>query len=806
MIAMTFDGSSNNFVNRRMEQKVVYDFCKGRFGVEKRCLIFRSKRDVGTTFFLEHLKQRLEGDWFTVYSDCKSSDPESIFNKFFAEVEQRPLLRWSTFSPLKETGKLFIQIVSAFISYIPGWGRPAAAVAGGPISNMAFTPYPSVSSERFAELITSGRWNRKIVFLVDNAQEIKPQSLNLLKTVFSENYDHVRFVLCLVEDEEDRKVKVEEFESRLTSLGLGVQFADFPPPDEQFLGELITHKGLKLPSEEQQQLLKQSNFRISYMVAALMGCLHDHKVQLTPTESEILRYLLVAEQPLAEDDINALMIRSQRINFTQVETQKSMRNLVTRGWIKHWKRHFGAEVEIAAGKTRHVQDIVSNIAFDLVVAQELYRYFLDVQKNQGTRHAPTVYGALLYKLAKQIDPQSLPQRAIDLVRISLGQADLDAARYYLHEAVGKNTKQSISDLYTRLAFHVSVQEYEKASLIFNQLGIAYWSNIRLLRIIHAVVENRLRHHDEANQEIDVLLSESSTTPEEWSLLTSYKVAGLMHEGKLQEAKAQFECNHSRFKSAGNYGYALRNCATIFFWDTTKDVNRAKALLDEASDIFLRQNDRFGYLTTLNNRGALLECTTSKRLAAESALPIFQEAFDGLSIYGVQHLEEVGANLGICLLLTGKTELAANHFRKLVAVVPVDFPRMLMESALAFAEAILGNISAARERMKQAMVNAGSVALGEAIYRTSVNAAVIEACAGNTGSQFESYIKSAVGSNFWGSLDTLNQIKEDAAKNSISEKNLLNYFSSGFFQYWSQNPLSVLSPSALPEHTKGDNMF
>lgn len=32
MIAMTFNGKHNDFVNRRTEQKVVYDFCKGRFG------------------------------------------------------------------------------------------------------------------------------------------------------------------------------------------------------------------------------------------------------------------------------------------------------------------------------------------------------------------------------------------------------------------------------------------------------------------------------------------------------------------------------------------------------------------------------------------------------------------------------------------------------------------------------------------------------------------------------------------------------------------------------------------------------
>jgi tetratricopeptide (TPR) repeat protein len=800
--------SENNpgkFVNRKREKKLLYDFCTGRLGKEKRCLIFTSKRDIGTTCFLEHIRAKLPSKWFPVYADCKSSDPETIFSKFFAELDQHPFLRLFAYSPIKEAGRLCFQLYGAILSSIPFWGRPAAVVVGGAIPALAFTPYSSISSQRFGELITSGRWKRPVVFLVDNAQEIKPQSLNILKTVFSARYDHVKFVLCFVDSNDDEFSNVCEFETRLNSLGLDTEVADFPPPDVTFVSELVGTTGVSLSALDLEILLKQSDHRISYLIAALSRLTGTREEEFSILETEVLRYLLVAQQPLAEIDIKAIVLRSPRLAFSQSDVEKAMVALLTRGWLKRWKRQYGSELEIAAGKGRKLYEAIQMVGADIVAAQELYRFFCDSSKNSGVRHAPTIYGGLLYKLAKQVDPQSLPQRALDLVRISLGQGDLDAARYYLETAINNGLEQTVSDLYARLAFHVSVQEYEETASIFEQLGSGYWSNIRFLRVIHAVVTNRLRRHEQANGEIDQLLTAPETTSEEWALLSSYKVAGLIHDGHAEEALEIFESTRWRYKTASNEGYALRNCAAVYFWEPTKDVQRADALLAEACEIFQRQNDSFGYLTTRNNRGALLQCSEPTQQAAATALPIFQEVFDGLSIFGVQHLEEVGANMGICLLLTRQIELAANHLRKLVSIVPFDFPKVLMESALAFAESHLGHLSQARERMATVVRDVHQVCLGEATYRAAVNAAAIEALAGDFGTSFQKYLEVASSSGFWGGRNSLARI-EDAGRKRVAIDDVIPFFSFDFFQYWSQNPLSVLSPSTLPEKTERNDVL
>jgi len=782
----------NDFVDRIGEKKIVEEFCNGKLGRTKRCLIFHGRRDVGITFFLKHLEQRFKKNLFTVYADCKSSDPEIIFRSFFEQVEQRPLLHRHALSPWKEIGPLLFQMLGAFISYIPIFGRPAAIIVGNALPKIAFTPYPSVSSERFSRLVTSRRWKKPILFLVDNAQEIKPQSLNLLRTAFSDDYNHVKFILCFVGGEGEGKQELFDFEARLVALGIDVERRGFPSPDDCFITELATSISVDLTQKERHKILLQSKHKISQIIKTLLTGVISPSMQFSPVETEVLRYLFVASQALQEADLIALIIRSPRLAYSDKESINAIEGLVSAGWLQRFRHHLVRSVELSVGAIPHIKDSIQNVAFDLVASQELYSYFSDVQQSHSLRHAQHAYGALLYNLAKLVDHGSVPRHAFNLVRISLAQGDLDAGRQYIDDALGERRTYSHSDLYTLLAFHVSIQEYDEAAKILQPL-VKYFADDRTLRIIHAVVENRLRHHDVANQEIARLLQDT-TTEEEWALLTSYKVAGLLHDGRQRDAASEFEAHRGKFLCARNRAYALRNCAAIYFWEPTLDIQRAKDILEDAIDIFTQQQDRYGYLTTLNNKGALNKCIDD--MPAASALPIFQEVFDKLSVYGVHHLEEVGANLGICLLLSGQLDMASVHLRKVISIATYDFPRILMESALAFVDAMRSDISSAQARMKHLTDEASKVGLSEAVYRANVNAAAIEALAGNE-TQFNDYINAASRSNYWGGRDSLNRLIEDAASGKIRPDVLPYYFSYDFFQYWSQNPLAIFSPSSLP---------
>jgi tetratricopeptide (TPR) repeat protein len=428
----------------------------------------------------------------------------------------------------------------------------------------------------------------------------------------------------------------------------------------------------------------------------------------------------------------------------------------------------------------------------------LYAYFAKIAEVKSPRHSESAYGALLYKLAKQVDPEAVSKRAFELVRISLGQADLTAAEHYVNAATGGQSPKTLSDLYTLLAFQVSTQNYKPALETLDQLGREYWEGVRTLRIIHAIALNRLRIHAGSDAEIEVLLAEPATSAEEFALLTSYQVAGLLHEGELDRARQVFKRSLPRIRIAKNRGYALRNCAAVYFWGEGRDLVRADAILTDATRAFEGQSDAFGAYTTLNNRGALLGEGPSPKDSAERALPKFQASFEALAVFGTQHLEEVGANLGVALLLTGEVDKATTHLHKVLAFASIDFPRVVMESALAFAEVVSGDVNNARERMRQITAHVAGVNLPAATFHVNVNAAAVEAATARNDARFADYAQAAARTGYWAGAGSLDHFMSAAASGTITPQTLPDFLSYDYFQYWSQNPLSIVSVPLLAQ--------
>jgi hypothetical protein len=788
---------ARDFLNRTAEKRAVRAFYHAPPGTSSRCMVVHATRDVGVTFFLQHLEKTADARWFTVYADCSSSDPEVIFRRFFERLDERTLLRWRALSLLRELGQSFIQLLTPLMVPAPV-GPAMGSFVGAVLPKVATTPYSSVASERFAKLITSGRWQRPVLFLVDNAQEIKPQSLHVLNTVFAESYAHVRIVLSFVANGDGGR-DFEAFRGRLHGFGLGVETLAFLPPNEDFVGRIARALNVTLTPGAPRELLRNTDGKISRILTFLRtgGALPE---PLPSLPRELLRYLLIAGQPLRRSDVLALVLGSPRIAAGEGEFARAIDALASRQLVvlrPHW---LGDEMELAPGQARAAREAVPPVA-DLVAAEELYRYFMAVHELRSPNHSQSAYAALLYKLSKQVDPASVPQRAFDLVRISLEQADLAAAEHYIRQVAATSPSRSVADLYTLLAFDVSVQEYGRALRTLDEMGADYWQGVRTLRIIHAIALNRVRAHAQSGAEIDTLLAEPQTTDEEFALLTSYRVAGLLHEGEAWRARQLFERGHQRIRLAHNRGYALRNCAAVYFWGTGRDVGRAAAVLDEATAAFHPSGDGLGLYTTLNNRGALTGSGHPPAESAARALPAFQEAFEKLALFGTQHLEEVGANLGTALLLTGQTQRSATHLRKVAGIASFDFPKVLMESALAFCEVLSAQGEAARERMRGLTDRVGAVQLPEATYRANVNAAAIEAAAGGNERRLARYLDAAAECGYWGGGSSLQRVRQGMADGRITTATLRDYLSYDYFQYWSQNPLSVLASPVLPEQAE-----
>jgi hypothetical protein len=159
---------------------------------------------------------------------------------------------------------------------------------------------------------------------------------------------------------------------------------------------------------------------------------------------------------------------------------------------------------------------------------------------------------------------------------------------------------------------------------------------------------------------------------------------------------------------------------------------------------------------------------------------------------------VGANLGVALLLTGEVEKAAMQLHKVTAFASVDFPRVVMESALAFTQVMSGEADAARERLRQLTSRVAEVNLPAAAYHANLNAAAVEAATGMRDGRFEAYAQAAAHAGYWGGGGSLDHVAAGATTRAITPDTLPDYLSYDYFQYWSQNPLSVVAVPLLAQ--------
>jgi len=263
--------------------------------------------------------------------DCASNDPEAIFRKFFDKVEERRLARWNVLSFARELGEPILRLASALTMGTVPWASATGQAVAAVFPKVATTPYSSAASERFAKLITSGRWKRNVLFLVDNAQELKPQSLHILNTTFAARYDHVQFVLAYINDKSTGD-GWGEFRDRLVGFGLDLHINDFPAPDGEFVAELAAWFRVSLSAEEREGLLRATQRRASRLIAAFTGASAGAS-HLNAIEREVLRYLVVAEQPLQRDDIRTLVLQSPRIAATEAVVLKALDALARDGLV-----------------------------------------------------------------------------------------------------------------------------------------------------------------------------------------------------------------------------------------------------------------------------------------------------------------------------------------------------------------------------------------------------------------------------------------------------------------------------------------
>ena len=310
----------------------------------------------------------------------------------------------------------------------------------------------------------------------------------------------------------------------------------------------------------------------------------------------------------------------------------------------------------------------------------------------------------------------------------------------------------------------------------------------------AVVLNRLRRHEESISLIDAIMKQTNG-PDEIALLSSYKISGLLHEEKFEDAARVYYATRESTANAKGRGYYLRNAAACFMWLEPSKYSEAKRILIQAEREMQGRDDNYGALTCACNRGVVLAYAGK----LEEARDIFDYVYKHIRIFGTQHIEESATNYGVALLLTGNTKGAYKHLTNFVGLAEEDFPRCLSENALALAEHLLGYTKQAKERIERLTEWTPGVGIKSAIYQTWLNAALMEVLtAKDCNSVNWTYIDTCFGhaaaahSNPQRIQDRRRLLKDIQRV----RKDPLKAFYWELCQHWSQNPFAMLSSISL----------
>jgi hypothetical protein len=718
------------FANRAFELAEVRDLLTNQHD-PKRVLIFRTSKATGSTSFLKHAVKLAGPKDIAVYSDFWSEGPADLADSFKDKRHRRWRCRLGSFideaRPLAALLSKMALISSAGLSMSEKIGATALFGLG---EGIVLPQYPSSTIERILRGLTA--WPRPpVVFLIDNAQQKPREVLALLDAcVVEKHYGHARFVLTYSDAEE--KLSFKEFRKRLPFLSNAVIEGHFMPIDADFVFEIASTRGLVLDSTECQLLAHRSGNDMWTLTSLLDGHSRSEPVEavedsaLSRIAEFTLRLLLIAEQPLRRSDVRLLGLRSQMVIDEELAgLDEAIEDLRRRHLVEQTALEGSdAVIVLAAQSEPSIRTIAQQMPENLIARRDLYDYFRTVVAVGSMRHAPSSSAALLYRLARVVDPAAVPALAQRMVEVAMGQGSFDDAKQYIDVARPSDGIMSLHDQFVQIAFFVSVQEYERAREVLGLIPRPDFERYRILRILDAVALNRIRSHRDSDRRLDELLREESSV-EEKCLLVSYKIGGLLHEERYEEALAIFVEWRRSLRRAGNYPYFLRNSGAVYMWGSGKNLSTAEDILTEAIADFTQLGDGFGIATTQCNLGVV----KAYRGDLPSAETLFRDSFDALSTLGIQHVQEAGTNLGTVLLLRGRIPDARDHLNRLLAVMDMDFPRTIAECDMAILDLLSHREQAAKQRMRGLSSVVADVRIRDASRRVWLTAAIVEAVLG-----------------------------------------------------------------------------
>lgn len=788
---------SAGFANRSIEIATFKKFVATRNPC-KRLIVFRAPKSSGASEFLRHIAANQSQAAISIYMDMAAGGVSQLADALKECRDQRLLCRLGNFLQAAPLVGFLSRIASISSGALPLLARLGATALMGIGEGILVEPFPSSSTSRICRMALT--WPKpEIYFHLDNAQKRASEIIQLTRACASdEHYAHVRFVLA-VTDENDGDMPYSSFRRRLPFRASALHEETFQPIDARFVAAISALKGLEFQHDDCERLARLAGNDMWMLLGYIEGTQQDsHSAELSQLSKFLIRLLCAADQPLRRSDMRLLVLRSEQVVGTPAEFDASLEQLHRQRLIEKTVAEDGDSlVALTTTSAMPVRELKQRDVANLAVARDLYEFFSEAERDCSPRHSDAALAQLLYRLAHDIDPASVPVRAQTLVRIAMSQGSTADAERYIEIARRRQAMPSLHDLFVQVALFVSLQDFVRAKAVLDQIARSEFERYRILRILDAVALNRIRDHEESDRQIDRLLAEGGSS-EEQALLVSYKIGGLLHEERWREAAAVYHEWAPRLRHAKNHPYFLRNAAAVHMFSPMQDLGAAERMLDEAVRVFSVNRDAFGEATALCNYGVV------KAYAGdiESAERHFRRSFGRLSILGTQHIEESGTNLGTALMLLGEFDRAHQHLSKLLPMMEMDYPRVIAEANLAALDMLLGRVSAAVDRMRMLIVAADGIRIVDCARHVRLSSALIENVAGNAIRATRLLDDAEVRG---GATKETATIRQAISGGPLDPREAFTLYRKDWMQYWSQNPLQMLPAATLTAQPKLDHV-
>lgn len=782
------------FQNRKLESEIAREVAMGGTGNARVCIL-QAAPAAGLTSFLKHAARHVQSeDCLTVYSSSLRAGSSLIYDDFFLSLgEQMEALARKIERP--EAFRKFVRdtIGGGLSFFVPGGGmlKPATEQA---FDRIRSTYHSSESADRFARLVTTHLESKSILFLIDNAQFIQADDLDVFRDAIGSANTNVRFLLGYV-DRPNSVVSLCDLKDRIESVGQSVTVSPFKKPDHLLAEEILTVAGVFESTSQAFQIANATQGNAHRLISAVralkIGAPEGIAANLPKETEALLQYLVAADQPLPISVLAGATKVDPTVKDMDSEKVVEALSSLERKSVVSWKSYLGKPIaaEIAVSSDEDIALMQANRVLMLTARNSLYQAVArDEDENGPSKDYKT---ALRYSLSLDVDPDRSQRYALKMVEDAIRSGSLQTTRVFADALPSPDATEDENAFLLTVAFRIATKRYDDALAALVQAPEPAWLDSETANVYRAISLNRCRKHVEANALIGDML-QVDREPEVVSVLGAIQVAGLMHLGQMEAAQRAFDDLASKAKGASNEGYFLRNGAAAF------PTAEAIKFLYDAKSAFEREDDLFGVGTCLANIGSV-HANAGNFSEATAA---FNEALSGLSPFGFGHMEEVLCNVAFLDVRGGNFQSAEHRLSDMLRYSRPNMPKLYALDHMALLEATLGRNDEARSYMDEGDALCAEVEVPVAQIRHRMNIILLRRFIGDQSSSLkmlDAAAASAQGQNKLMAGDIARKIK--SVWETPTRDDVLKTYSPGFLEYWSFDALGLLPQRLLPQITE-----